>query len=74
MGEFETASWERSDHADAAAGPFAANVTGGTYNPNGGIRVQLAWQRFSNSPRQHASRPYGRPAGPVRPARPAACR
>ena len=24
------------------------NVTPGTYNPDGGKRVQLAWQRFSN--------------------------
>jgi len=38
------------------------------YNPDGGKRVQLAWQRFSNSPS------YVRSADPVCPACPAACR
>ncbi|GAA2581545.1 hypothetical protein GCM10010424_29110 [Streptomyces lienomycini] len=56
------------------------NVTPGTYNPHGGGRVQLAWQRFSNSPQGHGaplcarpSHPLGRPV-PVWPVRPVACR
>ncbi|CAM5682475.1 hypothetical protein STENM327S_05746 [Streptomyces tendae] len=42
------------------------NVTPGTYNPHGVGRVQLAWQRFSNSP-QHAGRGSASPARSVRP-------
>lgn len=57
--------------------PAAAKVTPGAYNPYGGKRVQLAWQRYSTSQRR-AARPYGRPvrpADPACPARPAAaCR
>lgn len=52
-------------------------VMPGTYNPTGGRRVQLTWQRYSNSVRPAARRPCGRPApvcAPACPARPAACR
>ncbi|AKZ57051.1 hypothetical protein SAM23877_4006 [Streptomyces ambofaciens ATCC 23877] len=53
------------------------NVTPGAYNPHGGGRVQLAWQRFSIFPRQRVAPPCGHPSGPSVPvwsARPAACR
>ncbi|GGQ30454.1 hypothetical protein GCM10010279_43380 [Streptomyces mutabilis] len=53
------------------------NVTPGTYNPHGGGRVQLAWQRYSISPRQRVAPPCGHPSGPsvpVWPVRPVACR
>ncbi|GAB2736305.1 hypothetical protein GCM10027072_34060 [Streptomyces bullii] len=76
---------------DASRRPATADakVTPGTYNPDGGERVQLAWQRFWTSPplstslergdpHQRAARPYGRPArrlfDPACPVRPAACR
>lgn len=54
-----------------------AKVLPDAYNPYGGKCVQLAWQRYSNSPWRPSARPSGRraaPSGPVRPARPAACR
>lgn len=54
----------------------AENVTRGTYNPQGGKRVQLAWLRYSTSQRR-AARLYARPArlsDPARPVRPVACR
>ncbi|GAA2538761.1 hypothetical protein GCM10010398_26700 [Streptomyces fimbriatus] len=56
--------------------PVGAQVTPGAYNPYGGKRVQLAWQRYSISQRRVAG-PYGlpaRPSDPACPARPAACR
>ncbi|GHE72586.1 hypothetical protein GCM10018785_45920 [Streptomyces longispororuber] len=46
------------------------NATPDAYNPDGGKRVQQAWQRYSNSPRA-ARRHCARPAGL---AYPAACR
>ena len=66
----------------AARGAYEGGVAGvkvmpGTYNPDGGKRVQLAWLRYSTSLRRRAARPYGRPARPSDPAcpvRPAACR
>lgn len=54
-----------------------AKETPDAYNPHGGKRVQLAWQRYSNSRWRPAARPYGPPAAPydpATPARPAACR
>ncbi len=56
--------------------PDGADVTPGTYNPYGGKRVQLAWQRYSTSQRPVARR-SGRLAarsGPAWPVRPVACR
>lgn len=47
------------------------NVTPGTYNPVGGTRVQLAWQRYSNSHRLSSSRAYPQqPAARRRSGRP----
>ncbi len=43
-------------------------VTPGTYNLHGGTCVQLAWQRYSNSPWLAPS------SDPGSPGRPAACR
>lgn len=57
--------------------PRDAKVTPGTYNPDGGKRVQLAWLRYSTSLRQGAARLYARPVrpfDPACPARPVACR
>ncbi|GGJ49514.1 hypothetical protein GCM10010121_070840 [Streptomyces brasiliensis] len=54
-----------------------AKVTRGTYNPDGGKRVQLTWQRYSTSLWRRVARPYGPapcPSDPACPARPAACR
>lgn len=72
------------------AAPPGAKVTPGTYNLRGGVRVQLAWQRYSTCPPGSSSRgrPRRRPAAPfcarparrsdracpACPARPAACR
>ncbi|GGK74492.1 hypothetical protein GCM10010094_39360 [Streptomyces flaveus] len=50
-----------------------ANVMPVAYNPDGGKRVQLAWQRYSIS-QLRAARPCAHPVGPACPAGPAACR
>ena len=63
----------REDVPAAVTG--AANVMPVAYNPDGGTRVQLAWQRYSNSPRyRRGARPCVHPADSAAPARPAACR
>ena len=61
--------------------PVACGPDGGsgarkvTYNPDGGKRVQLAWQRYWTSPRyRRGAPPFVHPADPDCPARPAACR
>ncbi|GDY64630.1 hypothetical protein SAV14893_040230 [Streptomyces avermitilis] len=52
-----------------------ANVMPVAYNPGGGKRVQLTWQRYWNSPRyRQGAQPFVHPADPACPARPAACR
>ncbi|MER7487809.1 hypothetical protein ABTY20_18255 [Streptomyces sp. NPDC126497] len=77
MRAFDVLSVVLPDAGVRPAGPAAANMTPGAYNPCRGERVQLAWLRYSTSQRP-AARPYGRPARladpacPVRPA--AACR
>jgi hypothetical protein len=60
--------------ASAGVNP-GANVMPVAYNPDGGKRVQLAWQRFSNSPRYRpGARPCVHPADSAAPACPAGCR
>jgi hypothetical protein len=58
--------------ADVAHG---TNVMTFAYNPHGGTCVQLAWQRYSNSPRsRRGAWPCVHPADPAARALPAACR
>ncbi|GGV19446.1 hypothetical protein GCM10010245_32940 [Streptomyces spectabilis] len=67
MGAFD-APWRAVAVRHAA--PAVPNAMPDAYNPDGGKRVQQAWQRYSNSPRA-ARRHYDRPAVL---AYPAACR
>ena len=58
--------------ADVASGAIVMPVA---YNLAGGTCVQLAWQRYSNSPRsRRGAQPCVHPADSAAPARPAACR
>lgn len=61
-----------AQHVAEYAAQHGAKMMPALYNPSGGRRVQLAWQRFSTSPpgssnggylqRRPAARPCGRPA------------
>ncbi|GAB2863487.1 hypothetical protein GCM10027074_33430 [Streptomyces deserti] len=77
MRAFDAPSVVLPDAVRPSTATVGANVTPGTYNPDGGTRVQQAWQRFSTSLWQRAARPYGparRLFDPACPVRPVACR